>query len=217
MSKKSKSKKSKSKKSKRTTKRLRKNITFNKKKSKTPTSLSVFPDQSPQLQKKGETTRLNRFTSKNVAIRDSKGKEYNSIVNDRLAYRRAPRGQNVQDFSEIMYGPQVVRLTDKNYKNLKKGASLYYDRGSSWIRGPFTLDNVLRGPELLMRVKDTAYNKYYMFTLAVNKLQTEKLYMLAPRGKTKRRRRKGGSCKKHRKPKTRPRRRRKRGGKRTRK
>ena len=35
---------------------------------------------------------------KNVAIRNAEGKEFNAIINDRLAYKRAPRGQNVDDF-----------------------------------------------------------------------------------------------------------------------
>ena len=85
------------------------------------TSISVFPDKSPQLQEKGVPTRLNSFTTKNVSIRDSRGREFNAIINDRLAYRRAPRGQNVEDFSEILYGPNVVQLSKKNYKKMKKG------------------------------------------------------------------------------------------------
>ena len=31
-----------------------------------PSSLSIFPDKSPQLQKQGEPTKLNQFTTKNV-------------------------------------------------------------------------------------------------------------------------------------------------------
>ena len=41
---------------------------------KSQKTLSVFPDKSPQLQEKGVTTKLNSFTTKNVAIRDSKGR-----------------------------------------------------------------------------------------------------------------------------------------------
>ena len=107
---------------------IRRKKAFGRKKSKTPTSLSIFPDKSPQLQDKGVPTKLNSFTSKNVAIRDSKGREFNAIINDRLAYRRAPRGQNVEDFSEILYGPSVVQLSKANYKKMKKGDSLYFDR-----------------------------------------------------------------------------------------
>ena len=150
---------------------------------KSQKTLSVFPDKSPQLQEKGVPTKLNSFTTKNVAIRDSKGREFNAIINDRLAYRRAPRGQNVEDFSEIIYGPNVVQLTSNNYKKLKKGSQIYYDRGSAALRGPFIFKNITRGPELLMEVKDTAYNKTYLFSIAVTKLNSEKLYLIVG-GKT---------------------------------
>ena len=148
------------------------------KSNKSQKTLSVFPDKSPQLQEKGVPTKLNTFTTKNVAIRDSKGREFNAIINDRLAYRRAPRGQNVEDFSEIIYGPNVVQLTSNNYKKLKKGSQIYYDRGSAALRGPFIFKNITRGPELLMEVKDTAYNKTYLFSIAITKLNTEKLYLI---------------------------------------
>lgn len=151
---------------------------------KSQKTLSVFPDKSPQLQEKGVPTKLNTFTSKNVAIRNSQGMEYNAIINDRLAYRRAPRGQNVEDFSEIIYGPNVIQLTLNNYKKIKKGNQLYYDRGSAALRGPFIFKNVLRGPELLMEVKDTAYDKTYLFSLPVSKLNNEKLYLIIG-GKTR--------------------------------
>jgi hypothetical protein len=145
---------------------------------KSQKTLSVFPDKSPQLQEKGVPTKLNSFTTKNVAIRDSKGREFNAIINDRLAYRRAPRGQNVEDFSEIIYGPNVTQLTSTNYKKLKKGSQIYYDRGSAALRGPFIFKNVTRGPYLMMEVKDTAYNKTYLFSIPVSKLNSEKLYLI---------------------------------------
>ena len=145
---------------------------------KSEKALSIFPDKSPQLQEKGVPSKLNTFTTKNVSIRDSKGSEFNAIINDRLAYRRAPRGQNVDDFSEIIYGPNVIQLTSNNYKKLKKGGQIYYDRGSAALRGPFIFKNITRGPELLMEVKDTAYNKTYLFSLPVTKLNDEKLYLI---------------------------------------
>lgn len=145
---------------------------------KSEKTLSVFPDKSPQLQEKGVPTKLNSFTTKNVAIRDSRGREFNAIINDRLAYRRAPRGQNVEDFSEIIYGPNVTQLTSTNYKKLRKGSQIYYDRGSAALRGPFIFKNVTRGPDLLMEVKDTAYNKTYLFSIPVSKLNSEKLYLI---------------------------------------
>ncbi|MCH9621420.1 MAG: hypothetical protein S4CHLAM20_08400 [Chlamydiia bacterium] len=166
---------------------IQKRKAFGRKKSKTPTSLSIFPDKSPQLQDKGVPTKLNSFTSKNVAIRDSKGREFNAIINDRLAYRRAPRGQNVEDFSEILYGPSVVQLSKANYKKMKKGDLLYFDRGSVALRGPFKFINVTRGPEILLEVADTAYNKKYLFSISVNRLSKEKLYLITNKsGKSKR-------------------------------
>ena len=166
---------------------IRRKKAFGRKKSKTPTSLSIFPDKSPQLQDKGVPTKLNSFTTKNVAIRDSKGREFNAIINDRLAYRRAPRGQNVEDFSEILYGPSVVQLSKANYKKMKKGDLLYFDRGSVALRGPFKFINVTRGPEILLEVADTAYNKKYLFSISVNRLSKEKLYLITNKsGKSKR-------------------------------
>jgi hypothetical protein len=171
---------------------IRRKKAFGRKKSKTPTSLSIFPDKSPQLQDKGVPTKLNSFTTKNVAIRDSKGREFNAIINDRLAYRRAPRGQNVEDFSEILYGPSVVQLSKANYKKMKKGDSLYFDRGSVALRGPFKFINVTRGPEILLEVADTAYNKKYLFSISVNRLSKEKLYLITNKsGKSKRHSKKG--------------------------
>ena len=177
-------KKSKKKRKKKSKKKKTKKVKFSIKKSKkqtikkAPTSLSIFPDKSPQLQEPGVPTKLTSYTTKNVAIRDERGREYNAIINDRLAYRRAPRGQNVDDFSEILYGPKVVQLTSQNYRKVKKGSKLYYDRGSAALRGPFIFKNLTRGPELLMEVKDTAYNKTYLFSISVNRLDKEKVYLI---------------------------------------
>jgi hypothetical protein len=173
-------KKKSKKKSKKKTKKVKFSIKKSKKQTikKAPTSLSIFPDKSPQLQEPGVPTKLTSYTTKNVAIRDERGREYNAIINDRLAYRRAPRGQNVDDFSEILYGPKVVQLTSQNYRKVKKGSKLYYDRGSAALRGPFIFKNLTRGPELLMEVKDTAYNKTYLFSIAVNRLDKEKVYLI---------------------------------------
>ena len=172
-------------KSKKKRKRSIKKLT-KKRRIKTPSSLSIFPDKSPQLQKDGEITKLTAFTTKNVSIRDENNKEYNNVINDRLAYRRAPRGQNVQDFSDILYGPHVVQLSKKNYKKLKKGDKVFYDRGSVVLRGPFIFEGHRRGPELLFNVKDTVYEKVYKFSLLVSNLHNEKLYMIIDKkhGKT---------------------------------
>ena len=176
--------------------RLRRGIAFGKRKSKTPTSLSIFPDKSPQLQEKGVPTKLNAFTTKNVSIRDSKGREFNAIINDKLSYKRAARGQNVEDFSEVMYGPSIKPLTKINYKKLKKGDKIYYDRGSSAMRGPFFFVNITRGPEILMEVKDTSYDKKYLFSIAVNRLDKEKIYIISKNSKSRSKTRKANKPKK---------------------
>ena len=163
---------------------IHKNTGFGKKPIKPPSSLSIFPDKSPQLQKSGEPTKLNVFTTKNVALRDSKGREFNAIINGRLAYRRAPRGQDAQNFSDILYGPSATQITDKNFKQLKKGNIVYYDRGSVALRGPFIFKGHRRGPELLFEIKDTVYDKKYLFTIAAKRLKEEKLYMVTKKNKT---------------------------------
>ena len=175
------------------TRKLR-NLAFGKKKTRPPSSLSIFPDKSPQLQKPGEPTKLNVFTTKNIALRDNQGTEYNAIINDRLAYRRAPRGQDVQDFSDILYGPAVTQLTSSNYKKLKKGDLIYYDRGSVTLRGPLIFKGHRRGPELLLEVKDAVYDKNYLFSITVKRLKDERLYRVVKQNKTRKKgARKGGS------------------------
>jgi len=156
---------------------------------KPPSSLSIFPDKSPQLQKPGEPTKLTRFTTKNLAVQDNKGRAFNAIVNGRLAYRRAPRGQNVQDFSDTIYGSPVKELTVKNYKELRKGDFVYYDRGSVLFRGPFVYKGLRRGPELLLEINDSVYDKKYSFVLSVKRLKEERLFMVIKKKKT---RKKGG-------------------------
>jgi hypothetical protein len=172
-----------------------KKLTKKRHKIRTPSSLSIFPDKSPQLQKEGEVTKLTAFTTKNVSIRDENNREFNNIINDRLAYRRAPRGQDVQDFSDILYGPPVVQLSKENYKKLKKGDRIYYDRGSVVLRGPFIFEGHRRGPELLFRIKDTAYNKEYKFSIGVANLKNEKLYMVVNKRKIQTKKRSGRKSK----------------------
>jgi len=155
---------------------------------KPPSSLSIFPDKSPQLQKPGEPTKLTRFTTKNLAVQDNKGRAFNAIVNGRLAYRRAPRGQNVQDFSDTIYGSPVKELTVKNYKELRKGDFVYYDRGSVLFRGPFVYKGLRRGPELLLEINDSVYDKKYSFVLSVKRLKEERLFMVIKKKKTRKKR-----------------------------
>ena len=90
-----------------------------------------------------------------------------------------------------MYGPQVERLTKKNYKKLKKGAQLYYDRNSVVFRGPFTYQKTLRGPALLLTGKDIGYqHNIYKFIIPVSKLKKEILYFETGHHSSKKRTRK---------------------------
>ena len=146
-------------------------------KPKTLTSFSVMPQQSPQLQKEGEYTKLTKYTTKNVAVQEG-DKIYNAIINDRLAYRRHPRGQLVQQHPDIIYGPPATLLTKNNYKKLKKGMKLYYDRGSVILRGPFIFERIIRGPQLIFSIKDAAYHRKYNFSLAVSQLHKEQMYFI---------------------------------------
>ena len=80
-----------------------------------------------------------------------------------------------------------------NYKKLKKGTQIYYDRESVAFRGPFTFEKILRGPNILITGRDIGYlNKIYKFTLPVSKLKTDILYFQvgkSPRRKTTKRKR----------------------------
>jgi len=145
---------------------------------KSPTSLSVFPDKSPQLQGENASV-LNSFTAQNVNIADAQGRRYNAVINGRLAYRRAARGQNISDFPKVLYGPRVERLTASNVKKLKPGTSIYYDKGSVIFRGPFTFVRTIRGPAIELTIKDIAYATIYKFVVSARELENLKLYYVA--------------------------------------
>ena len=130
---------------KKTRKKKNKKLNLTKSKFKSPTSLSIFPERSPQLQDK-EPNILNAFTTKNISVRDKHGQQWNTVENNKLAYKRSARGAPIGSYPKIIYGPRVERLTKQNYKKLKKGSELYYDRGSVVFRGPFTYQKTLRGP-----------------------------------------------------------------------
>jgi len=158
-------------------KKKHKKLNLTKSKFKSPTSLSIFPERSPQLQDK-EPNVLNAFTTKNISVRDKQGQQWNTIVNNKLAYKRSARGAQVGSYPKIIYGSSVERLTKQNYKKLKKGTILYYDRGSVVFRGPFTYHKTLRGPNLLLTANDIGYrHNIYKFVIPVNKLKTEILYI----------------------------------------
>ena len=55
---------------------------------KSPSSLSAFPDKSPQMNK-DNINRLNLFTTQNIDMKDSKTRQqYNTVLNGKLAYKR---------------------------------------------------------------------------------------------------------------------------------
>jgi len=142
---------------------------------KSPTSISIFPDQSPQHN--DEPNILNAFTTKNVRVRNNQGHQWNTVENNKLAYKRSARGAPLGSYPKILYGPRVEILNSKNYKKLKKGDKLYYDRGSVVFRGPFIYQKTLRGPNLLLTITDLAYkSNIYEFIVPISKLKNETLY-----------------------------------------
>ena len=144
---------------------------------RSPTSVSVFPDKSPQLAK-GELVRLNKFTTKNVMAAASGAQFWNTVVDGHLAYRRASRGGEPSRAPRSIKGPRVERLTKSNYKKLKKGSKVFYDRGSVLFRGPFTFVRETRGPILEFTVKDAGYSDVYKFSIRASNLSEQPLYFL---------------------------------------
>jgi hypothetical protein len=160
-----------------TRKKKHKKLNLTKSRFKSPTSLSIFPERSPQLQDK-EPNKFNAFTTKNISVRDKHGQQWNTVENNKLAYKRSARGAHIGNYPKIIYGPRVERLTKQNYKKLKKGSELYYDRGSVVFRGPFTYQKTLRGPLLLVTANDIGYrHNVYKFVIPLNKLKSEILYL----------------------------------------
>jgi len=145
--------------------------------SRSPTSVSVFPDKSPQLAK-GELVRLNKFTTKNVMAAATGDQFWNTVIDGHIAYRRASRGGESSGGVKSIKGPRVERLTKSNYKKLKKGSKVFYDRGSVLFRGPFTFVRETRGPILEFTVKDAGYPDIYKFSIRVSNLSDQPLYML---------------------------------------
>ena len=170
-----------------TRKKKHKKLNLTKSKFRSPTSLSIFPERSPQLQDK-EPNKLNAFTTKNISVRDKHGQQWNTVENNKLAYKRSARGAPIGSYPKVIYGSRVDRLTKKNYKKLKKGAQLYYDRNSVVFRGPFTYQKTLRGPNLLLTASDIGYrHNIYKFVIPVSKLKNEILYFETGRHLTKKR------------------------------
>ena len=87
-------------------------------KNKSP-SISILKERSIQLQK-DEPSILNKFTTKNVTVRDKNQNVWNTVENNKLAYKRSPRGAPIGTYPKIVYGPKVERLSKDNYKRLKK-------------------------------------------------------------------------------------------------
>jgi hypothetical protein len=184
-------------------KKIHKKLNLTKSKFRSPTSLSIFPERSPQLQDK-EPNILNVFTTKNISVIDRQGQQWNTVENNKLAYKRSARGAPIGSYPKIIYGPPVERLTKKNYKKIKKGAQLYYDRGSVVFRGPFTYQKTLRGPSLLLTTNDIGYrHNVYKFVIPLNKLKSEILYFETGQKSRRRTRKKTVNKKKTVKRKTR--------------
>ena len=183
-----------------TRKKKHKKLNLTKSKFRSPTSLSIFPERSPQLQDK-EPNVLNAFTTKNIRVGDKNGQPWNTVENNKLAYKRSARGALIGSYPKIIYGSRVERVTKKNYKKLKKGAQLYYDRNSVVFRGPFTYQKTLRGPNLLLTASDIGYrHNIYKFVIPVSKLKNEILYFET--GRSKKRIKKTVKRKKRKKRKT---------------
>jgi hypothetical protein len=170
-----------------TRKKRHKKLNLTKSKFRSPTSLSIFPERSPQLQDK-EPNVLNAFTTKNIRVKDKHGQQWNTVENNKLAYKRSARGAPIGSYPKVIYGSRVDRLTKKNYKKLKKGVQLYYDRNSVVFRGPFTYQKTIRGPNLLLTASDIGYrHNIYKFVIPVSKLKNETLYFETGRHLTKKR------------------------------
>ena len=185
-----------------TRKKKHKKLNLTKSKFRSPTSLSIFPERSPQLQDK-EPNVLNAFTTKNIRVKDKHGQQWNTVENNKLAYKRIARGALIGSYPKIIYGSRVERVTKKNYKKLKKGVQLYYDRNSVVFRGPFTYQKTLRGPNLLLTASDIGYrHNIYKFVIPVSKLKNEILYFETGRHLTKKRIKKTVKRKKRKKRKT---------------
>ena len=151
----------------------------------TPTSLSAFPDKSPQLQHP-EKTRLNLFTTQNINMKDpDTGREYNKVISGKFAYKRPPRNSNMDGTATIIWGPKAEKLTKTTYKKLKKGMKLWYDRGSTAFRGPFIFQSISKGPTLEMKAKDIGYDTIYDFTIKVNELKDHTIYFQSSKKKNK--------------------------------
>ena len=182
------------------TRKKHKKLNLTKSKFRSPTSLSIFPERSPQLQDK-EPNVLNAFTTKNIRVGDKNGQPWNTVENNKLAYKRSARGALIGSYPKIIYGSRVDRLTKKNYKKLKKGVQLYYDRNSVVFRGPFTYQKTLRGPNLLLTAGDIGYrHNIYKFVIPISKLKNEILYFET--GRSKKRIKKTVKRKKRKKRKT---------------
>ena len=146
-----------------TRKRKQKKKSLTKTKFRSPTSLSIFPERSPQLQG-DEPSILNKFTTKYISIQNKHGQQWNTVENNKLAYKRSARGAPIGSYPKIIFGPKVERLTKNNYKKLKKGTQIYYDRESVAFRGPFTFEKIIRGPNIILTGRDIGYlNKVYSF------------------------------------------------------
>ena len=174
----------------------------------TPTSIIQSSKKSPQLYGKDAVT-LNLYTTKNAEI-GCFPHFYNLFINNRLAYRRPARGGAPDDDAKLRLGPKAERITKENYKTLRKGQKVYYDRASVFFRGPFIFQRLTRGSHLNFTVRDVGYDNIYQFIITPSQLEKQKLYVITQNlEKTAKKNRKTVHRKKH---KTRRRRRKHKGG-----
>ena len=69
---------------------------------RSPTSLSIFPERSPQLQG-DEPSILNKFTTKYISIQNKRGQQWNTVENNKLAYKRSARGAPIGSYPKIIF------------------------------------------------------------------------------------------------------------------
>ena len=138
----------------------------------TPTSLSAFPDKSPQLQHP-EKTRLNLFTTQNINMKDpDTGREYNKVISGKFTYKDTKK--RIWTEQPLLFGPKTEKLTKTTYKKLK-GMKLWYDRGSTAFRGYFIFQSLskvhIRNESKRYRIRSV-----YDFIIKVSELKDHYLF-----------------------------------------
>jgi len=134
----------------------------------TPTTSVIMSHKSPRLYSGSKN--LDEHTTKNIEV-GCYPFLYNHFMNNRLVYRRLPRGGKPDDAFKTRLGPRATRLTKDNYQIMKKGQKIYMDRDSVFFRGPFIFQRYSRGPLLNFSAKDVGYDNIYNFTMRPSDLE----------------------------------------------